>query len=178
MPNSATARANMPPAPRRRPQLRPTEPALRLRLGEDGRLWARRGTDRDCPVQPVRCFPWTHAVRYISLRDDDQNEVALVDDAAELDPASQDALERALAAAGFVFSIQRVHSVEEEIEIRTWSIATREGPRTFQTARDHWPRDLPDGGLLIRDVGGDLYRIASIDDLDDHSRAALWSFVG
>jgi hypothetical protein len=52
-----------------------------------------------------------------------------------------------------------------------------QGPRTFQTARDHWPRDLPGGGLLLRDVAGDLYMIADLAALDAASRAALWAFV-
>ena len=35
--------------------------------------------------------------------------------------------------------------------------------RTFQTRLDHWPCELPGGGLLIRDVAGDLYYIADAD---------------
>jgi len=36
---------------------------------------------------------------------------------------------------------------------------------------------LPNGGLLIRDVAGDLYRLAAPQEMDKHSRELLWAFV-
>ena len=85
-------------------------------------------------------------------------------------------LERALAEAGFVLEVTRVVSIEEEVEIRQWEVETRHGPRAFQTHLDDWPRTLPEGGLLIRDVAGDLYRL-TVTELDKHSRELLWAFV-
>jgi hypothetical protein len=35
----------------------------------------------------------------------------------------------------------------------------------------------PDGSLLIRDVGGDLYRLVAPDYLDRKRRTLLWAFV-
>ena len=35
--------------------------------------------------------------------------------------------------------------------------------------RDEWPREMPDGALLIRDVAGDLYRVAEPRSLDARS---------
>jgi hypothetical protein len=79
--------------------------------------------------------------------------------------------------AGFVLHVVRVHQVEEEVEIRRWHVETREGPRRFVTRLDDWPRALPSGGLLIRDVSGDLYHLADPARMDQHSRDMLWSFV-
>ena len=124
---------------------RPVRRPLRLRRAEDGRLWATRGADSR-PVSALRCFPWSLPVRHISLRDDDSEEVALVADLAELDPASREALEATLAEAGFVLEVERILDVAEEVEIRTWRVRTRQGARSFQTARDAWPRELPGGG--------------------------------
>jgi hypothetical protein len=56
-------------------------------------------------------------------------------------------------------------------------VRTSQGDRSFQTRLDDWPRRLPDGGLLIRDITGDLYRIADVACLDGKSRALLWAFV-
>jgi len=103
--------------------------------------------------------------------------VALIDDPAQLAPASRRALEDALAAAGFVLVVTRVVGVDEEVEIRHWSVETVHGPRTFQTHLDDWPRTLPGGDLLIRDVGGDLYRLANPREMDRKSRELLWAFV-
>src|SRR5213076_564210 len=103
----------------------------------------------------------THTARFVSLRDDDEEEFALVRDPAELDPASRRVLEEALVAAGFVFEITRVTAIEEEVEIRHWRVETRQGARSFQTHLDAWPRLLPHGGLLVRDLAGDLYHLAA-----------------
>jgi hypothetical protein len=36
---------------------------------------------------------------------------------------------------------------------------------------------VPGGGLLIRDVAGDLYHVPDPSDLDRKSRELLWAFV-
>ena len=149
---------------------------LSLEQRTDGRLWAIRG-DEERAVWVRRCFPWSEPGRYLSLRDGDEEEFALVRDPADLDAASRDALEAALALAGFVFEITRVLEIEEEVEIRRWRVETKQGPRAFQTRLDDWPRTLPHGGLLIRDVTGDLYHLGKPAALDRHSRALLWAFV-
>jgi hypothetical protein len=163
---------------RRRESGEDTTPAgeLTLERRADGRLWATRG-DAECAVRVRRCFPWSEPTRFVSLRDDEEREFALVRDPAELEPASCRALEEAMVAAGFVFEIIRVMAIEEEVEIRHWRVETRQGSRSFQTRLDAWPRLLPPGGLLIRDVAGDLYYVADPAALDKQSRALLWAFV-
>src|SRR5213592_1028078 len=155
-------------AVRRREPDESTLPAggLRLERRADGRLWAIRG-DAERAVWVRRCFPWSEPARFVSLRDDGEQEFALVRDPAELDPASRRVLEEAMVAAGFVFEITRVTAIEEEVEIRHWRVETRQGTRSFQTRLDAWPRPLPHGGLLIRDVAGDLYRVIDPAALDD-----------
>ncbi len=165
-------------AVRRRDAETGTSPAgeLRLERRADGRLWAvLGGTERAVWVR--RCFPWSEPARFVSLRDDEETEFALVRDPAELDPASRRVLEEAMAAAGFVFEVTRVTAIEEEVEIRHWRVETRQGARSFQTRLDAWPRLLPHGGLLLRDVAGDLYHVADPAALDKQSRALLWAFV-
>jgi hypothetical protein len=149
---------------------------LRLERRTDGRLvaWLEGAAS---PVRPVRCFPLSRPAAYISLRDDDEREVALVVNPADLGPGSRSVLEEELADAGFVLHVARIHSVHEELEIRTWKVDTRQGPRTFQTARDEWPRQLPGGGLLLRDVAGDLYLVPEASELDARTRRALWAFI-
>ena len=73
--------------------------------------------------------------------------------------------------------MERIESVDEEVEIRIWKVRTRQGPRSFQTRLDDWPREVPGGGFLIRDVAGDLYHVADPRGLDEASRALLWAFV-
>jgi len=134
---------------------------LKLERRADGQLWAvSNGEER--AVRLHRCFPWSEPGRYLSLRDTENEEFALV---------------RSLAEVGFVLEVERITGVEEEIEIRTWKVETRQGPRSFQTRLDDWPMDVPGGGILIRDVGGDLYHVADPDKLDAKSRTWLWAFL-
>lgn len=158
------------------PELAPVPPPLTLERSAHGQLRAVRG-EKASTVRAIRCFPWTLPQRYISLRDDEDNEVALVEDPADLDANSRAALDESLAEAGFLFEIRRILHVDEEVEIRSWTVETTQGPRNFQTARDAWPQQLPSGDYLIRDVAGDLYRITETARADPSSRPHLWAFV-
>ena len=149
---------------------------LELRAAGDGRLVAVIG-GRAVAVRLRQCFPWSEPARHLSLRDDEDEEVALVEDPAALAPESRRALEWALAEAGFVLEVLRVLDIEEEVEIRQWTVETVHGRRSFQTHLDDWPRTLPTGALLIRDVAGDLYRLADPGRMDRRSRELLWAFV-
>src|SRR5678816_1603101 len=147
-----------------------------LRIAADGQLVVLvDGTP--VPVRLRQCFPWSEPGLHLSLRDDEDREVAIVDDSILLEPGSRRALEQAVAEAGFVLEVTRVLDIDEEVEIRQWTVETQQGPRSFQTHLDDWPRVLPGGGLLIRDVAGDLYRLADPKRLDKKSRELLWAFV-
>jgi hypothetical protein len=142
----------------------------------DGQLWAVLGLDA-VPVWVHRCFPWTAPGRFVSLRDQEEEEVALVRDLSELEPESRRVLESALLEAGFVLEVESVESIEDEIEIRTFRVRTRQGSRRFQTLRDEWPRPMPGGGILLRDVAGDLYLVRDPQALDRASRDRLWPLL-
>lgn len=149
---------------------------IELRNAGDGRLVAIVDGE-PVAVRLRQCFPWSEPGRHLSLRDDADREVALVEDPAMLAPESRRALELALAEAGFVLEVTRVLAIQEEVEIRQWSVETKHGNRLFQTHLDAWPRTLPMGGLLIRDVGGDLYKLAAPQEMDRLSQELLWAFV-
>ena len=146
-----------------------------LRTAPDGRLLVMIDSS-PVPVRLRQCFPWSQPSQHLSLRNDEDREVAIVDDPADLEPASRRALEQALTEAGFVLEVTRVVDIDEEVEIRQWTVETQQGNRLFQTHLDDWPRVLPNGGLLIRDVAGDLYRLMP-EQMDKHSRELLWAFV-
>jgi hypothetical protein len=154
----------------------PRNTGLALERRTDGQLWAV-GPWGERAVTVRRLFPWSEAASHFSLRDADDEEVALVTTPAGLDAASREALMGAVREAGFVFEITRVLEIEEEVELRHWRVETKQGARVFQTRLDDWPRGLPGGGFLIRDVGGDLYRLENPAGLDKRSRELLWSFV-
>ena len=149
---------------------------LKLERRADGQLWADLdGEER--AVRVHRCFPWSEPGRFLSLRDTDNEEFALVESVDELCAGSRRVLEEALVEAGFVLEVTGVIDVIEEVEIRIWKVETRQGVRTFQTPLDDWPSQIPGGAIVIKDVAGDLYHIADPEAMDDRSRKWLWAFV-
>ena len=153
-----------------------TEADLKLERRADGQIWASTGAVEK-PVRVQRCFPWSEPAAYLSLRDLDDEEVALIAEPARLDATSRRVLEDALVEAGFVLEVTSIVDVDEEVEIRTWKVETRQGPRTFQTKLDDWPHEVPGGGVVIRDVAGDLYHVPRPAEMDERSRKWLWAFV-
>jgi hypothetical protein len=149
---------------------------LTLERRKDGQLWVLlNGVER--AVRVHRCFPWSEPGQFLSLRDEDDHEMAMVTTLDELEPASRRALEGALLEAGFVLRVTGIADVDEEVEIRTWKVETEQGPRSFQTRLDDWPWQVPGGGIVIRDVAGDLYHVAEPGAMDEKSRRWLWAFV-
>jgi hypothetical protein len=150
---------------------------FRLRRDDDGTVWFQRGDEKEIRVNLHLCFPWSAPGRYLSLRDENKNELALVEDPAMLDDASSAALKALADDTRFVFTINEIESADPDFELRVWKVTTKEGKRRFQTKLDDWPRPLPDGSLLIRDIAGDLYRVADPESLDPKSRRILWAFM-
>lgn len=149
---------------------------LRLERRADGQLWAEQGGDAKA-VRVRRCFPWSAPGRFLSLRDTDDEEFALIRTIDDLGGHSRRALADAVAEAGFVLEVTGISEVEEEVEIRRWKVETKQGPRSFQTRLDDWPSDVPGGGIVIRDVAGDLYHVADPESMDQATRKWLWAFV-
>ncbi|MDJ0807209.1 MAG: DUF1854 domain-containing protein [Gammaproteobacteria bacterium] len=144
---------------------------------KEGNLYLHGARQEWIPVQARPCFPWSEPERFITLRDFENSELGLVEDPAALDADSQLALQLGLSASGFVFRIERVDAVDVEFEIRNWKVKTEQGKQVFQTRLDEWPRHMPGGGFLLRDVAGDMFYIPSVNDLDARSRELLSGYI-
>jgi hypothetical protein len=147
-----------------------------LRWTDDERL-ELRGENGFVAVAPKANFPWTRPREFLSLRDREGKELALVEDPSALDETSRAALERSLEASGFTLRVTAIVKSEEDGDLRVWEVRTENGPRIFQTKLDEWPRTLPDGRVLIPDVAGDLYEIRDAKALDAASRRILWALA-
>ncbi|HXM28540.1 MAG TPA: DUF1854 domain-containing protein, partial [Chthoniobacterales bacterium] len=86
-------------------------------------------------------------------------------------------LETTLRQTRFVFEVIAIENVEDEFDLRTWSVKTRQGRRSFQTKLDEWPRTLETGAVMIRDLSGDLYQIKDPTALDPASQKLVWAYI-
>jgi hypothetical protein len=149
---------------------------LRVSRTGDGRYraaWA----DQSCIVRVGTCFPWTAPGTFISLRGEDDKEVALIPSLEDLDPESRAVVQRALREAAFAFEVTHILAVRKEFEIRQWEVTCAGGPRCFQTKVDDYPQPIPPRGLLITDVAGDVYIIHDWRALDKPSRKQVALFI-
>ncbi|MDP0500336.1 MAG: DUF1854 domain-containing protein [Verrucomicrobiota bacterium JB022] len=147
-----------------------------LKLADDGRLLLQQG-EQWISVRLRPCFPWSRAGEFLSLRDEDDKELALVEKLSHLDRESCEAVKKALEQTTFVFCITRVRSISRRFELRLWKVDTRQGPRTFTTKLEDWPEQKQNGQILIRDIAGDLYVIPVLTELDAASQDKLWAYL-
>lgn len=148
-----------------------------LRRDVDGRLWFHGPEGPPVAVRVTICFPWSDPGRYFSVRTFDGEEVWFVEDVATLDPPSREALLAVVEEAHFTFGVEAIESIRTEQELRVWQVRLLQGERAFVTKLDEWPRPLPDGGWLIRDLSGDLYRMPDRSALDPRSASLLADFI-
>lgn len=154
---------------------------VEIRKSESGTLECRaKDGDPFVAVRLCPCFPLTRPGEYLSFCERyGEEEVAFVKSPSEeLDGASREALEGALAEAGFLMEVTRVESIEDGPALREWRVETNRGTRRFLTQLDCWPRELEGGGILIEDISEDLYLVRDPGALDAESRERLWYYVG
>lgn len=151
----------------------PVEPGrLRILRQDDGQYVAQWG-GFSAHVKAVCCFPWSHPDGFVSLRDDEDLEIAFIPSVEALDEASRAVAREAMRESRFVLEITKVHGLDEEYEIRNWHVETKQGPRTFQTHREEWPNRVENGGFLVRAVAGDWVFIPAPSTLDPASQKHL-----
>jgi len=154
---------------------------LSLRRGTDGRLALllpdANGTPSEIPVQLACCFPWSHPLQYVSLRDDKGHELLLLESLQEVEAQQRQLIEEELAARNFLPRVLAIKAVTDETELFHWHVVTTAGERSFMTRRHERPRRLATGEVLIKDVCNDLYLITRAEDLDARSLRLLWVYL-
>jgi hypothetical protein len=142
--------------------------ASRLRLTIEG--------EKSYPtVKPAWAAPLSRPGKYLALLDGKDKEIALLADPGEkLDEASWRAVQDELRVRYLTSRVQSVRSAKQEFGATYWSVESDRGARDFVTQNlqenAQW---LGDDHLLLIDVDGNRFEIASVRALDDRSRALL-----
>lgn len=160
---------------------------LALLDASDARLWVdaydelylRRGDDEPCgPLTVQRAFPLSMADEFLSLKDKDDAEVAVIRRLAELDGDSRAAINDQLQWTYFASTITAVYAIEVKFHVPHWDVETDRGRRIFElhsSRRD--VRVLPGGRALVRDADGNVYEIPAVSRLDATSRAIVEDYI-
>lgn len=143
-----------------------------------GQVFASVNGAEEVPVRVVWARPLTGQGQCVSLLTEDKEEVAMVNDVAELDEASRKVAERALRERYLLSRITEVHSTDPHFGNRYFDVETDRGPVKFilkdpnrnvtRVTEDH---------LILRDTQGNRYEIPSLSNLDAKSRVEVEKVV-
>ena len=146
----------------------------RISLDTYGRLQLEIGIEeRYEPVRAVRSLPLTKPDQFISIQDEEGEELGVVVDMAQLDAGSREALAGELELSYLKAKIQQITKVEAKNGIITWDLITNLGPRQIHVRDRSNIRPLYDGRTILTDIHEAKYEIPPVDSLDEHSRKCL-----
>jgi len=124
----------------------------------------------------ARCFPWSVPETYISIRDKDGKEIALLNSADDLDAASKEVLLRELKEKMFAPKILRVADCKDEFGVTSLTAETDRGMVTFQIRSRDDVRVLSETRALFRDADGNTYELADLNALDAAGRKRMQDY--
>ena len=146
----------------------------RLQTDAFGRLQLEIGIEeRYAPVRAARCLPLTQPTQFISVQDDEGNEIGIIAEMSDLDPTSQEALTAELELYYLKAFVQAITHVESRNGLITWELVTDLGPKTIHVRDRQHIRPLPNGGTMLTDIHEAKYEIPPIEQLDERSRRCL-----
>ncbi|MGB7159091.1 MAG: DUF1854 domain-containing protein [Tepidisphaeraceae bacterium] len=143
-----------------------------------GKLSLRRPGQEDVKdVRIRRSFPWSRPGRYISVRNSEGKELMLIDDINALGPLERGVIENSLRASVLIPKITRIDHVDVRFGFQQWAVQTDRGPIEFRVQEREDIRFMNDGRFSIKDADGNVYELAPLDKLDDHSRKAVEALI-
>ncbi|MFW5787626.1 MAG: DUF1854 domain-containing protein [Halanaerobiales bacterium] len=148
------------------------EQEINLKLIDENKIYER--------VEVNPAFPLSQVGQYISFKEDEdaEEEIGIIEDIVDLDPDSQNALERVLEKIYFMPRITKIYEVEEEFGVTRWEVETEKGRRSFDIKsrrRDIRPYD--NGRIIFHDIDGNRYEITDYRKLDKNSQKRLRSEI-
>lgn len=129
-------------------------------------------------IHVERAFPLNAPNQFIVVKNEEGDEIGILEHIKHLDSDSQETLLQALEQSYFLPQITKIYSVESNFHIPKWSVETDRGPREFEipsSRRD--VRVVGDGRVLLRDADGNRYEISNYRKLDPDSLAFVETLI-
>jgi len=122
----------------------------------------------------VMCaFPLSNPSEFIIFRDEEDNEIGLIENIKELNSKERKILDEELEKSYFIPQIKRIINLEEKYAISQWEVETDKGIHTFSVQNREEIRLLSTGRVIIKDSDGNRYEIPDYRRLDPKSLAFL-----
>ena len=130
------------------------------------------------PLEARSLFPLSDPDHYVSLLNDEK-EVAIIRDLAELDESSAKAVKDCLAEYYLIPQIKRVYSIKDQYGTLVWTCETDRGKVTFRIKDRH--NDIKffhqTNRLLVRDSNDNRYEIPDTEALDAKTHHLLFPYI-
>jgi hypothetical protein len=124
-------------------------------------------------VEVARCFPWSVPDQYISLRDEEGAEIAMIKEMDQLDEASQRVIQEELDKKVFNPKILEILDYAYQFGVASVTARTDRGEVKFQIRSRDDVRLLSPTRALFRDADGNIYELEDVNALDPASRKYL-----
>lgn len=124
-------------------------------------------------VEPVYAFPVSETNRYIALKDEEANEIGIIEDIKHLPHESRKILIEELQKRYFMPKITKINALEGQFGITQWMVETSQGDVQFSMRSRYDIVTLENGRVLIKDADGNRYEIENYNKLDPQSLALL-----
>ena len=128
---------------------------------------------REEPIEDARvarCFPWSLPEAYVSVRNSDGKEIALLRSLDELDSSGRKLIEEELRDKIFNPKILKVVEYKHEFGVTSIKVETDRGVVAFQIRSRDEVRVLSPVRALFRDVDGNTYELTDLSALDPVSQ--------
>ena len=123
-------------------------------------------------VTVERAFPLKAPDEFIVVKDDQKDEIGIIENIRQLDQDSLDVVQDALNQTYYLPKIIKIHAIETNFHIPKWTVDTDRCPRMFEIPSSRRDVRVVGGGrVLLRDADGNRYEIPDYRKLDVESLA-------
>ena len=134
--------------------------------------------ERFTHLEPRRLFPMTGVSKYITLLDDDGNEVAVIRDLATLPERERAVIEACLAEYYHIPKIEAITGLSEKFGVIKFFCETDRGACVVEIRNIvHQIKLMYGFRILIRDNDDNRYEIPDLRRLDRKSRGFLDDYI-
>lgn len=122
-------------------------------------------------------FPVSRPHRFLCFRNEEGEEIGLLEDADDLPKQYREPLLEELHRQQFLPVITKVDAIYREFAIPIWEVRTDHGPRRLELKSTRDVHRLGGGRIYVRDSEGNGYVIPDVRELDLQSRELIELYV-